>query len=82
MLRIRSKLAASGTFFTAAAAVMIAVSAQPTRAQEGQGNCVEGGAGPFCAAVETTIWCPDENGNIVVCGHDVAFLYYERQGNS
>jgi hypothetical protein len=51
------KLAASGGLLAAALGVLLTATAQPTRAQGGSGGCVEGGAGPFCAAMETTVYC-------------------------
>lgn len=75
----RSRFTASGAFFAAGLAALTAFSSAPSQAQ-GEGDCVEGGAGPFCAAVEITIHCPDGEGGTYPCGHDVIYLFYERYG--
>lgn len=81
MLKTRSKLTASASFFGAALAALIAVSAQPGKAVAFDGGECGGGSGPVCSEeTEVTKYCTD-GVTTWECGWKTTYTYYPAQNN-
>jgi hypothetical protein len=75
MTKTRSKLAKSASFFGAAVAALIAVSAQPGKAVAFDGGDCGGGGGPKCSETKIDEYCTD-GVNVWVCGSTTSWTYY------
>lgn len=79
-MMIRSKLAASASFFGAAMVALIAVSAQPTKAVAFDGGGCGGGSGPVCTTEVEDKYCTD-GVYVWVCGQKTTYTYYPAPNN-
>jgi hypothetical protein len=78
---LKSRLAKSASFFGAAVAALLAVSAHPGRAVAFDGGDCGGYEGPLCSEEEVDKYCTD--GVVVwVCGTKTTYTYYPKPASS
>lgn len=74
---LKSRLVKSASFFGAALAALMAVSAQPGRAVAFEGGDCGGYDGPLCSSTTVDVYCTDGE-TVWVCGSETTYTYYPK----